>query len=160
VVLNLDDLDTRAAVSSDPATMTDETRPVLIDEYQHAPAALDAIKARLNRSGQFILAGSARHEALPRAAQALTGRLHRLQVLPLAQNEIDQTHSQLLHHLLTDAKSAVRGKPSSTPREEYISRIVRGGFPIALAASGDRARRLHVLPIDRLWREQTDPEEP
>ncbi|GAB3199418.1 hypothetical protein GCM10027062_16020 [Nocardioides hungaricus] len=49
---------------------------MLVDEYQRAPVVLDAIKARLNRSGrpgQFILAGSARHEALPRAARALTG---------------------------------------------------------------------------------------
>jgi len=143
VVLDLDDLDTRDAVTSDPATMINETRPVLIDEYQHAPLVLDAIKARLNQSsqaGQFILTGSARHEALPKAAQALTGRLHRLQVLPLAQSEIDQTRPDLLHGLVTDAKSAVRGRPSSTSREEYIGRVVRGGFPMALATSSDRAR--------------------
>jgi hypothetical protein len=90
----LDDLDTRAAVARDPATMIDGDGPVLIDEYQHAPVVLDAIKARLNissRPGQFILTGSARHEALPRAAQALTGRLQRLPILPLAQK---RTHGQ------------------------------------------------------------------
>ena len=91
-ILDLDDLDTRDAVSRDPATMVDGGQVVLIDEYQHARVVLDAIKARLNtsgRPGQFILTGSARHEALPRAAQALTGRLQRLPVLPLAQSEID-----------------------------------------------------------------------
>lgn len=142
-VLDLDDLDTRAAVASDPATMIDETRPVLIDEYQHAPVVLDAIKARLNRSGrpgQFILTGSARHEALPRAAQALTGRLQRLPILPLAQSEIDRTRPDLLRSLLTDAADVARGKPSTTTREDYISRLVRGGFPVALAANNDRSR--------------------
>lgn len=77
-ILDLDDLDTRDAVTRDPATMIDGDQVVLIDEYQHAPVVLDAITAKLNASGHpglFPLTGSARHEALPRAAQALTGRL-------------------------------------------------------------------------------------
>ena len=56
-LLDLDDLDTRAAVARDPATMIDGDGPVLIDEYQHAPVVLDAIKARLNissRPGLFL----------------------------------------------------------------------------------------------------------
>ena len=48
-VLDLDDVDVRAAVARDPAVMIDAPGPVLIDEYQHAPVVLDAIKARLNR---------------------------------------------------------------------------------------------------------------
>ena len=102
-LLDLDDLDTRAAVARDPATMIDGDGPVLIDEYQHAPVVLDAIKARLNissRPGQFILTGSARHEALPRAAQALTGRLQRLPILPLAQSELTGTRPDLVRRLL------------------------------------------------------------
>ncbi len=46
---------------------------------------LDAIKARLNRStepGAFLLTGSTRYNALPLAAQSLTGRLHVLTILP------------------------------------------------------------------------------
>jgi predicted AAA+ superfamily ATPase len=80
-VLNLDDLATRDAVNVDPATFAAGTRPVCIDEYQKAALVLDAIKAELNRGsdpGQFLLTGSTRFDALPRAAQALTGRLHRL----------------------------------------------------------------------------------
>lgn len=142
-VLDLDDLDTRSAVARDPATMISDSRPVLIDEYQHAPIVLDAIKTRLNtssRAGQFILTGSARHESLPRAAQALTGRLQRLQVLPFAQSEIDRARPDLLRHLLYSRTEAVHSEPSTTTREDYIRRIVRGGFPIALAAANDHAR--------------------
>ncbi|MCL2466670.1 MAG: AAA family ATPase [Micrococcales bacterium] len=51
-VLDLDDVDTRAAVVRDPVTMIDGPGPVLIDEYQHAPLVLDAIKARLNTSSR------------------------------------------------------------------------------------------------------------
>lgn len=142
-VLDLDDIDTRDAARRDPVTLLDRPGPVLIDEYQHAPVILDVIKARLNTSGhpgQFILTGSARHEALPRAAQALTGRLQRLQVLPLSQAEIDGTRPDLLLRLLRSPTQTIAAPPSTTTREDYVRRVVRGGFPIALAAGSDRAR--------------------
>lgn len=142
-VLDLDDLDIRSAVSADPATMIESPRPVLIDEYQHAPVVLDAIKARLNsssRPGQFVLTGSARHESLPQTAQALTGRLDRLTVLPLSQAELSGTATPLVPRLLDDAADAVPGPASTTTRNDYIERIVRGGFPLALAATSDAAR--------------------
>src|SRR5262249_56871889 len=80
-IVDLDEVAVRDAVGRDPGTFVAGPRPVCVDEYQHVPLILDAIKAELNRDsrpGRFILTGSARHEALPRAAQALTGRLHRL----------------------------------------------------------------------------------
>src|SRR5690606_9638229 len=76
-VLDLDDLATRDAVTADPALFVRDTKPVFIDEYQKAPLVLDAIKAELNTNGapgRFVLAGSTRYEALPAAAQSLTGR--------------------------------------------------------------------------------------
>ncbi|WP_402373985.1 ATP-binding protein [Isoptericola rhizosphaerae] len=145
-ILDLDDLDTRTAVARDPATMIDGDQVVLIDEYQHAAVVLDAIKARLNttgRPGQFILTGSARHEALPRAAQALTGRLQRLPVLPLAQSELRDVRADLLPRLLTDpdAVVAAAARPTSTTtRDDYAAMVARGGFPMARAAATDRAR--------------------
>jgi hypothetical protein len=142
-VLDLDDLAVRAAVARDPATMIDAPGPVLIDEYQHAPAVLDAIKARLNRSsrpGQFVLTGSARHESLPRAAQALTGRLQRLQVLPLSQAEIERSNGDLLTFLLNEPQAPTVSSASTTTRRDYVERIVRGGFPLALAARTTMAR--------------------
>lgn len=156
-VLDLDDLDTRAAVARDPATMLDTTRPVLIDEYQHAPIVLDAIKARLNKSGhpgQFILTGSARHESLPRTAQALTGRLQRVQILPLAQSEIEGTQPDLLRRLLHTPDDVVPATPSATSREDYIQRVVRGGFPLALASVNDRSRARWIDDYVRLTLER------
>lgn len=142
-LLDLDDLDTRGAVTRDPTTMIEGDGPVLIDEYQHAPVVLDAIKARLNassRPGQFILTGSARHEALPRAAQALTGRLQRLPILPLAESELEGTRPDLVRCLLEGRRGVSEGEPSATSRDEYVDRVARGGFPIALATPTDRAR--------------------
>ena len=159
-ILDLDDLDTRDAVSRDPATMVDGGQVVLIDEYQHARVVLDAIKARLNtsgRPGQFILTGSARHEALPRAAQALTGRLQRLPVLPLAQSEMNGTSADLLRRLFADPDAAVSvaaGTRSTTSREDYAVRVALGGFPMALAAPTDRARGRWIDDYVRLTLER------
>lgn len=77
-VIDCDDLATRAAVRSDPARFVEADHPVLIDEYQHVPELLDAIKAQLNRDlrpGRYVLAGSTRYTTMPEAAQALTGRV-------------------------------------------------------------------------------------
>src|SRR5450755_4055107 len=46
-VLDCDDLATRAAVRDDPARFVESDQPVLLDEYQHVPELLDAIKAQL-----------------------------------------------------------------------------------------------------------------
>lgn len=156
-ILDLDDLDTRAAVARDPATMIDATGPLLIDEYQHVPDVLGAIKAKLNRSsrpGQFVLTGSARHESLPRAAQSLTGRLQRLTVLPLSQAEIERSQHDLLEDLLNAPGRTIAAPTSTTTREEYIDRVVRGGFPLALTARTNAARSRWIddwvrLTLDR-----------
>ena len=145
MVLDLDDPATRAAVESDPATFVSGPGPVFIDEYQHVPMVLDAIKSELNRDGspgRFVISGSTRHDALPRAAQALTGRLHLMDILPLAQGEIDGTPDTLVARLFTDPASTVDARPSTTTREQYIARVTDGGFPPALrrARPGARSR--------------------
>jgi uncharacterized protein len=134
-IVDLDDVAVRDAVARDPGTFVAGARPVCVDEYQHVPLVLDAIKAELNRDsrpGRFILTGSARHEALPRAAQALTGRLHRLPVYPLSQGELAGVHEHLLEDLCSDPVAAAHAPPSETTREQYIDRVTVGGFPPAL----------------------------
>ncbi len=144
-VIDLDDLGTRDAVRADPALFVRGEAPVLIDEFQHVPELLDAIKAELNRDGapgRFVLTGSTRYTTLPTAAQALTGRAHRVDVLPLSQGEIAGTRENFVEVLLSDPSSLVEPGPPETVREEYVSRVVAGGFPMALsrARPADRAR--------------------
>jgi predicted AAA+ superfamily ATPase len=143
-LLDLDDPATRDAVAADPARFVGGEQPVCIDEYQKAPLVLDAIKAELNkvtRPGRFVLTGSARHDALPPAAQALTGRLSRLPVYPLSQGELRNVRERFLDTVLRNPSEAVTGNVSATTRDDYISRLCCGGFPLALAASTDRARK-------------------
>lgn len=136
-VLDLDDLATRDAVAADPALFAGGPEPVCIDEYQKAPAILDAIKAELHtglRPGRFLITGSTRHDALPAAAQALTGRLHVVTIHPLSQGEVAGVHENLIERLLDDpARAVARAGASQTTRVEYIERVTAGGFPLVLA---------------------------
>lgn len=143
VLIDLDDLAVRGAVAADPAFMVNGDGPILVDEYQHVVEILDAIKAELNRDlrpGRFVLAGSTRHDALPAAAQALTGRLHRIDVLPFSQGELAGSTEHLLLDLFDNPEAAVTSGRSAETREGYIERIVRGGFPLALARTNKAAR--------------------
>ncbi len=143
-VIDLDQPGIRDAVSIDPATFTAGRAPVCIDEFQKAPAVLDAIKAELNRRltpGRFVITGSTRFDALPTAAQALTGRIHIVDVLPFSQGELAGHHEQFLSVALSDPASLVTADRSTTTRADYIHRICAGGMPLALARSSESRNR-------------------
>lgn len=143
-IVDLDDPPTREAVEDDPGFFASAEGPVLIDEFQHVPVLLDAIKAELNRDlrpGRFVLTGSTRYTTLPQAAQALTGRVHVINVLPLSQGEIEGRAENFVERLLRDPAEIVAEASSGvTTREEYIERIVGGGFPLALRKRSPRSR--------------------
>ncbi len=142
-VVDLDDLPTRAAVSADPTLFASAPAPVFIDEFQHVPAILDAIKAQLNRDlrpGRFILTGSTRYDSLPLAAQSLTGRLHLLTVWPFSQGEIDGRREVFAEQLMDDPRTLVSAERSQTTRGQYIDRVIAGGFPIPLSRATVAAR--------------------
>ena len=142
-VIDCDDLATRAAVRSDPARFVESDQPVLIDEYQHVPELLDAIKAQLNRDlrpGRYVLAGLTRYATLPEAAQALTGRVDIIPVLPLSQAEIDGVHETFIARLLDGAGIDMTRSQMSTPRDEYARRATSGGMPVALRRPPGRSR--------------------
>jgi len=156
-ILDLDDLATRDSVRADVARAVAGSQMVLIDEYQKAPEVLEAIKAELNTAtlpGRFVLTGSTRHDALPGAAQALTGRLVTLNVLPLSQGERDDLHEDFLAVALGHPQDVVQSEVSQTSREEYVARITTGGFPLALEMSSEAARRRWVRQYVRLTLER------
>lgn len=135
-VVDLDDPETRDAVDASPSAFVTAESPVFIDEYQHAPVVLDAIKAELSRDlrpGRFVLTGSTRYSSLPTAAQSLTGRLHVATLWPLSQGEIDGAQERFVERLLSDPSTLVTADRSTVSREEYVDRILRGGFPLAVA---------------------------
>ena len=135
-VIDLDDLDTRALAVADPATFVTGPPPVCIDEFQHVPDILDAVKAELNQRstpGRFVLTGSTRYEALPRAAQSLTGRATVIPVWPLSQGEIDGHYEDLVARLLAGEAPPLAPDSASSTAAGYVDRVLEGGFPLALA---------------------------
>src|ERR1700733_13622304 len=137
-VIDCDDPATRSAVRADPGRFVEWDKPVLIDEYQHVPEILDAIKAQLNRDlrpGRYVLAGSTRYAAIPAAAEALTGRGDIIPVLPLTQGEVDGIRETFVARLLDGDGDGVAGPPreaAAATRDEYARRSTAGGMPVAL----------------------------
>jgi len=143
-VFDLDRPDARAAAVADPGFLASGPEPVLIDEFQHAPEILDAIKAELNRDtrpGRFVLTGSTRYTVLPQAAQSLTGRVHVINVLPLSQGELYGHRERFIEMLWQDPERILPTVAvHSSTRDEYVNRILAGGFPMILQRRTIRAR--------------------
>lgn len=144
-ILDLDDLPTRRAVSADPELFvaSDRPAPVCIDEFQHVPQLLDAIKAELNRdlrAGRFILTGSTRYGSIPAAGQSLTGRAHVVTMWPLSQTELVEAPGNALDVLINDPASLVSSKAAESTRADYERIVLAGGFPLALAREPGRSR--------------------
>lgn len=145
-VYDLDDLAMRRNVIDDPGLFVSGlAEPVCIDEFQHAPELLDAIKFQLNRDfrpGRYLLTGSTRYHTLPQASQSLTGRAQILNVWPLSQGELRGERETFLDTLLQSPDELRQARSSTTTRTEYEQTILAGGFPIALARSNaaDRIR--------------------
>lgn len=140
-VIDLDNPEVRDAVMANPTLALSGAGPICIDEYQKAPEILDALKARLNRNGSppgdAVLTGSTRHDALPRTAQALTGRLHVLRLLPLSQGELDGVREDFVVSLFESPEDTIGASPkSTTTRADYVQRVLTGGFPLAARRSG------------------------
>lgn len=145
-VIDLDDPNVREVARQNLNALTEVT-PICIDEYQKLPIILDAVKARLNKNNSApataVITGSTRHDALPRTAQALTGRIHQLKLLPLSQGEIDGTHETFIERLISTGAPLESGKAadSDTVRREYVERMLAGGMPLALKRPWLQRRR-------------------
>ena len=143
-VIDLDRPAVRDAVSADPAAFVSGPAPVCIDEFQKAPVVLDAIKAELNQRlapGRFVITGSTRFDALPAAAQALTGRIHVIDVLPFSQGELAARTDDFLGTALGDPEALLSPAPSGSTRADYVERICTGGMPLAVARTPAGRRR-------------------
>ncbi len=138
-VIDLDDPPTLDALRADPSTFVAGPSPVLIDEYQHEPSVLAAIKAELNkdlRPGRFVLTGSTRSAMVPEVARFLAGRVNLLPVLPFSQGEIAAVRENFVEALLFgEPGNLVTPAKSTTDRKDYAERIICGGMPIAITRS-------------------------
>lgn len=143
-VLRLDREAERGLALDDPdAAIREGPFPLLIDEWQHAPDILLAIKravdASLTPSGRYIVTGSARND-LHRGQWPLTGRVLSTRLWPLTGRERFGTASapSLFDRWDEDNRFTVPTEPPDILG--YVNIALDGGFPGALAASRAGAR--------------------
>ncbi|MBB3102302.1 ATP-binding protein [Azomonas macrocytogenes] len=138
--LTFDDPAVLAAAQADPFGFIAALKgPVCLDEIQRAPDIFLAIKAEVDKNrqpGRFLLTGSANILLLPRMADSLAGRMEVLALWPLAQCEI-ATHPFSLIDRLFQGDFADR---YSFDRNDFIARLMAGGYPEALSRSDGRRR--------------------
>lgn len=138
--LTLDDELTLLSAREDPAGMIRSLDRAVIDEIQRAPQLLLAIKASIDedrRPGRFLLTGSANLMTLPTVADSLAGRMETLSLMPLAQGEIEGGAANWVdaafEGALPEAKVFALG-------DELAGRVLRGGYPEAIARNASRRR--------------------
>ena len=167
-LISLDDAGPRAAANADPTGFIEERDlPVFIDEFQKAPALLDAIKSRVDRarrggqraSGMFLLTGSANVWSTLRISESLTGRAERVQLWTLSQGELRGHRESFLSGLLAGHVPRVGDQP--TGRGAIAETVVRGGYPemVTRPPGSRRARWLRSyleMTLERDVRDVTD----
>ncbi|MFB8001519.1 ATP-binding protein [Nocardia sp. NPDC056000] len=139
---SLDRPETRHAAQYDPTEFVDSAAPLVIDEVQRVPELLLAIKERVDadgRPGRFLLTGSAHVMALRSVPDALPGRMETIELWPLSQGEIDGAPDRFIDLAFTRGPE-LKFSGAET-RDGYIERVLRGGFPEAVARVGKRRSR-------------------
>ncbi|MET8155028.1 ATP-binding protein [Sphaerisporangium sp. NPDC005289] len=138
---NLDTPVVRQAAIADPAGFVAFPELMVIDEIQRVPDLMLAIKEQVDtdpRPGRFLLTGSARVLGLRGLPDVLPGRMETIELWPFSQGEIDGTADGLVDALFTAGPDLRH--TSSLSRSDYAERIVRGGFPEAVARPNPRRR--------------------
>ena len=157
--ITLDDAAVLSAMRADPAGyLAANPGRLLIDEVQRAPDLFLAIKHEIDLArmagkpvnGRFLLSGSANVLLLPRQADSLAGRMEIHTLWPLSQSEIrngsDQQRVNFIDAVFSLEPAAPRrGKRGhivldTANRADIITQLLAGGYPEALARSGEKRR--------------------
>jgi uncharacterized protein len=138
---DLDAAVTRQAALADPDGFVDFHELMVIDEIQRVPDLLLAIKAQVDqdpRPGRYLLTGSSRLLGLRELPDTLPGRMETIELWPFSQGEIDGTPDGFIDALFSDGAALQHN--SRVTRADYAERLVRGGFPEAIARGNPRRR--------------------
>lgn len=128
-VLSLDDPDEARLAEIDTSWLTEEPRPVLVDEWQQVPATWDRVRRAVDRGappGSYLLTGSATPTERTHSG---AGRIVRLRMRPMSMDErglVEPTVS--FGELLGDHPAPVSGRSELVLRD-YAEEIAASGFP-------------------------------
>ncbi|MCK2212871.1 ATP-binding protein [Actinomadura sp. ATCC 31491] len=138
---DLDSTVARQAALADPDGFVDFPCLMVINEIQRVPELLLAIKAQVDqdpRPGRYVLTGSSRLLALRDLPDTLPGRMETIELWPFSQGEIDGTADGFVDAVFSEG--AELRHTSQVSRPDYAARLVRGGFPEAVARADVRRR--------------------
>lgn len=134
VVQTFDDAATRDAAAADPVGFVEQAGAglMVIDEVQRHPEITVAVKAAIDRDrrpGRFILTGSADFLRQSATNDSLVGRAIGVRLLGFSQAELAGERVDFVagvrHALRSDSLPRYEG----VSREDYLTRIVAGGYP-------------------------------
>jgi predicted AAA+ superfamily ATPase len=131
----------RRAATADPSGFVDFPELMVIDEIQRVPELLLPIKVQVDaepRPGRYLLTGSARVLGLRALPDTLPGRSETIELWPFSQGEIDDTADRFIDAAFAEGEDLHH--VSAVQRADYAERIVRGGFPEAVARPTARRR--------------------
>ncbi|MDR0848101.1 MAG: ATP-binding protein [Propionibacteriaceae bacterium] len=141
---SLDRASTRVSAQADPTQFVREYPAMIIDEVQRVPELLLAIKEVVDfdaTPGHFLLTGSSHVLSLRTTPDALPGRMETIELWPLSQGEIDSCPDGFVDAAFREGPQLRAGEAES--RSSYVHRLVRGGFPEAVAREGQRRKKYH-----------------
>lgn len=141
--LTLDNEPTLQAALDDPVGLIRSYDAMVIDEIQRAPRLLLAIKQSVDtdrRPGRFLLTGSANLMTLPMVADSLAGRIENQILLPLSQSELASVNNPVAHDWIDQLFGGQIPHPTTSP-SEMVERVLRGGYPEAIARTTPRRRQ-------------------
>jgi predicted AAA+ superfamily ATPase len=166
-VVRLDtDVAAQAAIAIDPALLLDGPAPILLDEWQVAPAIWNAVRRAVDdrtERGQFILTGSAvPQDDVNRHSGA--GRFATLRMRPMSLYESGHSNGQISLAALMDAQPQ-RAADTGIKVPDVIERIVAGGWPAqidepvatAARAARDYLAQIREVDVSRVGATRRDP---
>ena len=145
--VTLDDILVREEARRDPELLLDRADRLVIDEVQHAPDLLLAVKRRVDeqrRRGRYILTGSSNLLLQRNVSESLAGRAGYLTLWPLTRREQlgfggPGVWSELLREPPSRWTDILHAQEA--PPEEWRQLAARGGYPVpAHELAGPRRR--------------------
>ncbi|MHC1777987.1 MAG: ATP-binding protein [Lentimicrobium sp.] len=135
----------QAMADTKPSLLLKGETPRLIDEWQMAPVLWDAVRFKVDISGeagQFILTGS----AVPAdnvTAHTGTGRFSRMLMRPMSLFESRESNGTVSLSDLFDGNQAIEAM-SELSIEKIAFALCRGGWPASVTKNGPSALRMAI----------------
>ena len=153
-VINLDDWELKRLVEADLSIGLQGKHPRLIDEWHEIPQIRDAVRRRIdatgNKPGSYILTGSTApaREAKERVSHSGAGRIGRLRMRPMSLFEMGLSNGAVSLSGLFDG--IFEPTENETGLEMLADCVCRGGWPAVKDIPLERAQRVARQYLDEI----------